>query len=64
MELRPAQCAARHLHGVAGAALRLLQHDVCFERLDHGRHLLRLVAYHDDSFPWFQRGAGSKDVFN
>jgi hypothetical protein len=56
--------AARNLHGVAGAVLRLLQDSLRAKRLNYRRYLLRLMAHHDNRFPCAQWRARADDVFD
>jgi hypothetical protein len=63
-KFRGTQRAARYLHGVTGAVLRLLQHTFCVERLDYCGDLVGLMAYHRYGSPRFQWNAGGKNVFD
>ena len=54
----------RHLHGVAGAGLRLLQHGFRAQRNHRGAHVFCLVSYHHENFGRAQRLAGSHHVLH
>jgi hypothetical protein len=63
-KLRSAQSAARDLHRMSRAVLRLLQHSLCFKRFNHRRYLLRLVSHNDNRLPRAQWRARANDVFD
>ena len=56
--------AARDLHGVTGAVLRLLQDGGRVKRGDGGGDFFGLVADDGDGFFGAQRHAGANDLFN
>jgi hypothetical protein len=63
-KLRPAKSAARDLHRMSGAVLRLLQRRLRAKGLNHGRDLLRLMPHHHNRLLRAQRRACSEDMFD
>ena len=63
-KFRSTQSAARDLHRMACAVLRLLQYRLGAKGLNHRRYLLRLMSYDDYRLFCAQRRARAYDVFD
>jgi hypothetical protein len=59
-----ADCPARDLHGMACAALRLLQNGLRSKLGNDGANFLRLVSYDNEQLRWFEWQAGAHNVLD